>query len=123
MSGKEPFFSEKNEAMLQRVLYNDICRRTGNDLTEKQATRLINTVKHYMGEVQRVQGNKPVPVLNQEVLRIVLPDYLMYIERQQVSDGRSVVSDIEAGPGTSQDKGQGQGPSGRPCRDVCGGER
>lgn len=102
MANKEPFFSEKNEAMLQRVLYNDICRRTGNDLTEKQATRLINTVKHYMGEVQRVQGNKPVPVLNQEVLRIVLPDYLMYIERQQVSDGRSVVSDIEAGPGTSQ---------------------
>jgi len=107
---KEPFFSEKNEAMLQRVLYNDICRRTGNDLTEKQATRLINTVKHYMGEVQRVQGNKPVTVLNQEVLRIVLPDYLMYIERQQVSDGRSVVSDIEAGPGTSQAQGQGQGP-------------
>lgn len=108
MANKEPFFSEKNEAMLQRVLYNDICRRTGNDLTEKQATRLINTVKHYMGEVQRVQGNKPVPVLNQEVLRIVLPDYLMYIERQQVSDGRSVVSDIEAGSG----QGSGQGPSG-----------
>ena len=103
---KEPFFSEKNEAMLQRVLYNDICRRTGNDLTEKQATRLINTVKHYMGEVQRVQGNKPVTVLNQEVLRIVLPDYLMYIERQQVSDGRSVISDIEAGSG----QGSGQGP-------------
>ena len=96
---KEPFFSEKNEAMLQRVLYNDICRRTGNDLTEKQANRLINTVKHYMGEVQRVQGNKPVTVLNQEVLRIVLPDYLMYIERQQISDGRSVISDIEAGSG------------------------
>jgi len=104
---KEPFFSEKNEAMLQRVLYNDICRRTGNDLTEKQATRLINTVKHYMGEVQRVQGNKAVTVLNQEVLRIVLPDYLMYIERQQLSDGRSVVSDIESGPGLEV---QGQGP-------------
>jgi hypothetical protein len=107
MANKEPFFSEKNEAMLQRVLYNDICRRTGNDLTEKQATRLMNTVKHYMGEVQRVQGNKAVPVLNQEVLRIVLPDYLMYIERQQVSDGRSAVSDIEAGPPLQE---QGPGP-------------
>lgn len=107
MANKEPFFSEKNEAMLQRVLYNDVCRRTGNDLTEKQATRLINTVKHYMGEVHRVQGNKPIPVLNQEVLRIVLPDYLMYIERQQISDGRSVVSDIEAGPGLPS---QAQGP-------------
>lgn len=115
MANKEPFFSEKNEAMLQRVLYNDICRRTGNDLTEKQATRLINTVKHYMGEVQRVQGNKTVSVLNQEVLRIVLPDYLMYIERQQVSDGRSVISDIESGPGQGSgqglpSQGSGQGP-------------
>jgi hypothetical protein len=111
MANKEPFFSEKNEAMLQRVLYNDVCRRTGNDLTEKQATRLINTVKHYMGEVQRVQGNKPVTVLNQEVLRIVLPDYLMYIERQQISDGRSVISDIESGPGQGPGlPSQAQGP-------------
>jgi hypothetical protein len=122
---KEGFFSEKNEAMLQRVLYNDICRRTGNDLTEKQATRLMNTVKHYMGEVQRVQGSKSVTVLNQEVLRVVLPDYLMYIERQQVSDGRSVVSDIEAGPGMPGMPSQGQGqlqienaPSGRMQQDV-----
>jgi hypothetical protein len=104
----EPFFSDKNEAMLQRVLYNDICRRTGNDLTEKQATRLMNTVKHYMGEVQRVQGNKSVSNLNQEVLRVVLPDYLMYIERQQQSDGRSVISDIEQGPGLQKQQQQQQ---------------
>jgi hypothetical protein len=122
---KEPFFSDKNEAMLQRVLYNDICRRTGNDLTEKQATRLINTVKHYMNEVQRVQGNKTVSVLNQEVLRVVLPDYLMYIERQQSSEGRSVVSDIEAGPPLQGPQGPGSGqaqiedaPSGRLQQDV-----
>ena len=103
----EPFFMEKNEAMLQRVLYNDICRRTGNDLTEKQATRLMNTVKHYMGEVYRVQGSsKSITVLNQEVLRVVLPDYLMYIERSERSDGRSVVSDIEAGPGDVRGEGK-----------------
>jgi hypothetical protein len=98
-SSSEVFFSQKNEAMLQRVLYNDICRRTGNNLNERQATRLINTVKHYMGEVHRIQGNKPLNSLNSEVLGVVLPDYIMYLERAQRSDGRSVVSDIEAGPG------------------------
>ena len=95
------FFSEKNEAMLQRVLYNDICRRTGSDLNEKQASRLIKTVKHYMGEIHRVQGSQPMNELNKEVLKVVLPDYIMYLERKRRSDGRSVVSDIEAG---SQDE-------------------
>ena len=94
-SSTDVFFSEKNEAMLQRVLYNDVCRRTGNDLNEKQATRLIKTVKHYMGEIHRVNGSKPVTDLNKEVLRIVLPDYIMYLERKERSDGRSVASITE----------------------------
>ena len=95
----EGFFSQKNEAMLNRVLYNDVCRRTGRELNEKQATRLINTVKHYMGEVHRVQQNKPVNTLNNEVLKVVISDYMMYIDRSAQSDGRSVISDIEAGNG------------------------
>lgn len=98
MSSTDVFFGEKNEAMLQRVLYNDICRRTGNDLNERQASRLIKTVKHYMGEIHRVQGGQPVPELNKEVLRIVLPDFILYLDRKQ-RDDRSVVSDIEVGPG------------------------
>jgi len=92
--------------MLNRVLYNDICRRYGGDLNERQAGRLIQTVKHYMGEVHRVQGNKPAPMLNKEVLATVLPDYLAYLERGNRGSGRSVVSDIEAGPGP----GPGPGP-------------
>jgi hypothetical protein len=99
MSSTDVFFSEKNEAMLQRVLYNDICRRTGNDLSERQATRLIKTVKHYMGEIHRVKNGQPANELNKEVLRVVLPDYIMYLDRKQ-RDDRSVVSDIEVGPGS-----------------------
>ena len=95
--------------MLQRVLYNDICRRTGNSLNERQATRLMKTVKYYMGEVHRVQGNKPVNTLNSEVLSATLSDYLMYLERSERSDGRSVVSDIEEGPGLQQQQQQQQG--------------
>jgi len=96
---KEVFFNEKNEGMLQRVLYSDICRRTGGDLSERQAERLIKTVKHYMGEVYRVKGDSTtVGVMNKEVLQVVLPDYMMYMERTARSSGRSVISDIEIGP-------------------------
>ena len=98
-SPTDVFFGKQNVTMLQRVLYNDICRRYGNDLNEKQATRLMKTVQHYMSEVYRVQGDKPAPVLNKEVLSTVLPDYMMYLERSRSSSSRSVVSDIEAGPG------------------------
>lgn len=103
-STTDVFFSEKNETVLHRVLYNDVRRRTGGDLTEKQASRLIKTVKHYMGEVYRVQGSQQsVTVLNKEVLQTVLPDYIQYLERQARGSGRSVVSDIEEGPGTQQE--------------------
>jgi hypothetical protein len=98
-SPTDVFFGKQNVTMLQRVLYNDICRRYGNDLNEKQATRLMKTVQHYMSEVYRVQGDKPAPMLNKEVLSTVLPDYMMYLERSKTSSSRSVVSDIEAGNG------------------------
>ena len=94
-SSTDVFFGEKNEAMLQRLLYNDICRRTGSDLSEKQAKRLIKTVKHYMGEVHRVNVGQPVRNLNTEVLRVVLPDYIMYLDRKEISDSRSVASITE----------------------------
>ena len=94
----DQFFSQRNEGVLQRALYSDICRRTGGDLNERQATRLMKTVKHYMGEVYRVRGDgTSVSVMNKEVLQIVLPDYLSYMERQALSS-RSAVADIEIGP-------------------------
>lgn len=99
-SQADQYFSQKNEAMLQRVLYTDICRRTGGDLTEKQADRLIKTVKHYMNEVHRVKGDASVSVLNSEVLKVVLPDYMMYMERSARSS-RPAVNDIEIGPADS----------------------
>lgn len=96
----EQFFSEKNEAMLQRLLYKDICRRTGSDLSEKEATRLIKTVKHYMGEVSRVNGNQTIAVLNKEVLTTTISDYMMYLERSGSSMTRTVaVEKIDQGNG------------------------
>jgi hypothetical protein len=52
-----------------------------------------------MGEVYRVKGDSStVGVMNKEVLQVVLPDYMMYMERTARSSGRSVISDIEIGP-------------------------
>lgn len=97
----EPFFDPQNEGKLQRVLYNDICRRIGGDLNEREANRLMKTVQHYMGEVYRVktsEGETRVVEMNKEVLKIVLPDFMMYMERRAKGD-RSAVEDIEKGPG------------------------
>lgn len=95
METGDVFFSQRNEAVLQRVLYNDLCRRTGKDLSEKQANRLISTVKHYMSEVYRVATpGQGVKVMNAEVLRVVLPDYMSYLDRNQRTSVESVSSVI-----------------------------
>ena len=77
------FFSGRNEAMLDRLLYSDFQRRLGGDLNEKQKERLVKTVRHYMGEVYENLGSKPVPVLNKEVLSAVVPDFQAYLRRSQ----------------------------------------
>jgi len=97
------FLHADNKAVLQRVLYKDICRRYGGDLNEKQAARLIKTVDYYATEVHRVHGNKNIQFLNTEVLGAVLPDYMAYLERNERSVTRSVVSDIEEGPAVQEE--------------------
>jgi hypothetical protein len=101
-----PFLHPDNKGVLQRVLYKDVCRRYGGDLNEKQASRLIKTVDYYVTEVHRVHGNKNMQFLNKEVLEAVLPDYMAYLERNERSVTRSVVSDIEAGPAVQEEVGQ-----------------
>jgi hypothetical protein len=94
------FLTEKNERKLQKVLYDDICRRIGSDLNEKQATRLIKTVKHYMKEVHDGKGNSTSTVgLNKEVLTLSINDYMMYMNRKAKTSTRSAVEDIEQGTG------------------------
>lgn len=85
MSGapRDSFFSDPNEQMLLRILYQDIQRRNPNtSLTPKQRERLEKTIQHYMGEVHRVKKGSDMRTLNKEVLTAVLPDFLAYLERQ-----------------------------------------
>ena len=48
---KEQFFSQTNEGKLQQILYQDICRRVGGDLSEGQAKRLMKTVSKRLRNV------------------------------------------------------------------------
>lgn len=91
---KTGFFSPQNEAMLDRLLYNDFQRRIGGDLSEKQKDRLVKTVRHYMNEVYEDQGSQPVPQLNKEVLAAVVPDYLSYLRRGQIGGDDKTRMDV-----------------------------
>lgn len=55
----------------------------GNTLPERLDTRLQRTVKHYMEEVNRVQGGtKPVNLLNQEVIRATTESMDTWLKRE-----------------------------------------
>ena len=72
--------------MLVRLLTNDIKRRTGSELDDKQRLRLNKTIDHYMKEVSsHSEPNTPIPNLNKEVLQSVVPDYISYLQRRPSS--------------------------------------
>lgn len=81
----ESFLGPQNEAMLEKLLYQDMQRRLGNDLSEKQRERLVKTVRHYMMEVQEKVPGESVQFKNKEVLTAVVPDYLSYVRRSSIS--------------------------------------
>ena len=109
------FFSQKNEAMIQRLLNSDFQRRIGSQLNEKQATRLSKTVKHYMNEAYNNQNNagKPVQALNTEVLQAVVPDYMSYLRRQNGSDDDNDADSLRADVSTRFERLQTARQAGR----------
>jgi hypothetical protein len=106
------FFSPRNEAMLDRLLYQDFQRRVGGDLSEKQKERLVRTVRHYMNEVYDKNGSKPIQFLNKEVLSAVVPDYLSYLRRQggavpsETVEEQKILQDVSARFGQLQTERQ-----------------
>lgn len=100
---KEAFFSESNEQMLDRLLYNhmkDECQKTFNrDLDDRDKQRLVKTVKHYMSQVYQVNGKLDVQNLNKEVLGASAPDYRGYL-RRRIETESSSKSEVEVLMGT-----------------------
>ena len=86
------FFSDKNEAMLDRLVYSDFQRRTSSDLNDVQKTRLVKTVKHYMKEIYDNNNGSSIVELNKEVLKMVVSDFGSYLNRASIS----ATSDIDS---------------------------
>jgi hypothetical protein len=81
-SVKELLFSGKNYQTLQTVLSQDFQERHGS-LTEPQVQRLAKTVDHYLHQVYQKQGDKPISVLNKEVLTAASKDFSQYLQRKE----------------------------------------
>ena len=74
----------KNESMLDKIIYQDFQRRLGSELNDKQKTRLVKTVHHYMEEVSEKSGSMSLQELNKQVLSLVVPDFNAYLNRQNI---------------------------------------
>jgi len=82
---RSEFLGDKNESMLNRLVYGDFQRRTDGQLTDKQKNRLSNTVGHYMNEVYNNNPNDSLQSMNKEVLGLVVSDFTSYLRRNQLS--------------------------------------
>lgn len=88
------FFSDKNYRTLQTVLIQDFETRNGAPLTDQQIDRLDKTLHHYCGQVFQKQGEKPLTVLNKEVLGTCAKDFSQYMQRKEVTKSVNSVKHV-----------------------------
>ena len=84
-SVKNVFFSDKNFNTLQTVLIQDFQERDDISLNDQQQERLSKTLNHYINQVYQVQGDKPIQVLNKEVLTASAKDFSQYLQRKELT--------------------------------------
>jgi hypothetical protein len=94
MSVKTVFFSDKNYNTLQTVLVQDFQQRNGAPLNDQQINRLSKTLDHYVAQVYQKQGEKPIQVLNKEVLSACAKDFSQYLQRKEITKGTSTVKTV-----------------------------
>ena len=82
---RSEFLGDNNVSMINRLVYTDFQRRTNGSLNDKQKTRLVNTVDHYIGEVYNNNPNANLTSMNKEVLGLVVSDFSSYLRRGQMS--------------------------------------
>ena len=76
-------FSQRNCETLEKMIAQDFQARVGQ-LSPQQLDRLSRTVEHYMDEVYEVQGDKPLAILNREIMRATAADFGKYLQRKEV---------------------------------------
>ena len=80
---KETFFGDSNYHTLHTVLVQDLPSRHGITLTPVHLERLDKTMDHYLKQVYQKQGDKPLVVLNREVLTACSKDFSQYLQRKE----------------------------------------
>ena len=91
---KTIFFSEKNYNTLQTVLSQDFEQRNDAALSGPQMERLCKTLDHYIAQVYQKQGDKPIPVLNKEVLSACAKDFSQYMQRKEMTKSTNSVKTV-----------------------------
>ena len=86
-------FSDNNYNTLQTVLVKDFQQRNG-PLNEQQLERLSKTLNHYITQVYQVQGEKPLNILNKEILSACAKDYSQYMQRKELTKNTSSVKTV-----------------------------
>jgi hypothetical protein len=87
-------FSEKNYNTLETVLVQDFQQRNGAPLSDQQVDRLSKTLNHYMNEVYRKQGEKPIQALNKDILTACAKDFSQYLQRKEITNKSSAVKNV-----------------------------
>ena len=72
----------------------DFQERNGAALTDQQVDRLSKTLEHYLNQVYEKQGNKPIPVLNKEVLSTTSKDFSQYLQRKEITKNTNPVKKV-----------------------------
>ena len=93
-SARTALFSEKNYRTLQTVLVQDFEERSGGPLNDVQLQRLSKTLNHYMEQVYEKQGDKPVQMLNKEVLGTCAKDFSQYLQRKEITKQSNVIKTV-----------------------------
>ena len=76
--------SKRNCDALQATLEQEFEQRLSTPLNARQEERLAKSLNHYLQEVYTTQGDKPITILNREVMRITRDDFGRYLQRQEV---------------------------------------
>jgi hypothetical protein len=87
-------FSDKNYNTLQTVLVQDFQQRNGAPLNDQQVDRLSKTLNHYLAQVYQVQGEKPIQMLNKEILSACAKDFSQYMQRKEITKNTSSVKTV-----------------------------
>jgi hypothetical protein len=93
-SVKNVFFSDKNFNTLQTVLAQDFQERNGTPLNDQQIGRLSKTITHYISQVYSSQGEKPIQLLNKDVLSASAKDFSQYLQRKELTKNTSPVKTV-----------------------------